>query len=151
MMKSLITFAAIILMVSCKNEGSTATSVENVYVDSFFEDVKNLDSETIKTPIKSFLAEAEELADKKIDLTKDNTKDAFKTALDYTKAVIVVENHTIVKILSQDDCKPSGAWATCMPLVEGYIKKGDLDYKKDYANNIIGIPDNQKRTLYLFE
>jgi len=37
-----------------------------------------------------------------------------------------------------------------MPHAEGYIKKGGLTYKKDYINNIIGLPDAQERTMYLF-
>ena len=37
-----------------------------------------------------------------------------------------------------------------MPKAEGYIKKGSLNYNNDFANNIIGVPDNQKRIMYLF-
>jgi hypothetical protein len=37
-----------------------------------------------------------------------------------------------------------------MPKCEGYIKKGKLNYKSNYMNNIIGIPDNQERVAYFF-
>ena len=37
-----------------------------------------------------------------------------------------------------------------MPTVEGYIKKGKLNYKKDFMNNVIGIPDKQERVAYFF-
>ena len=37
-----------------------------------------------------------------------------------------------------------------MPFVEGYIKKGKLNYKKDYMNNVIGTPDGQQRVAYFF-
>jgi hypothetical protein len=37
-----------------------------------------------------------------------------------------------------------------MPYVEGYVKKGELQPKADYANNIIGLPDTQERIMYLF-
>ena len=64
---------------------------------------------------------------------------------------IIVANHTVIKITDFNDCKPSASWGTCMPMAEGYIKKGVLQHEKDYCNNIIGLPDNQKRTLYLFD
>ena len=38
-----------------------------------------------------------------------------------------------------------------MPKVSGYIKKGELQYQNDFMNNVIGLPDNQERYMYLFE
>ena len=83
-------------------------------------------------------------------VNKDNIKDALAKAKDFKNVVITVDNHTIVK-LDVNDCKPSSAWSACMPKAEGYIKKGDLVYQNDYANNIIGLPDGQERLLFLFD
>ena len=116
----------------------------------FLTDTKALEQDTSANPIESFKTAATTQAAKSITLTKDNIKTALEAAINYKHAVIVVGNHTIVKVTDLTNCKDSGAWGTCMPHVEGYIKKGDLKPMADYANNIIGLPDAQERTLYLF-
>ena len=84
-------------------------------------------------------------------MDKNNIETVLTEAKTYKNCVIITGNHTIVKILDFDDCKQSSSWGYCMPTAEGYIKKGELVSQEDYINNIIGRPDAQKRTVYLFE
>ena len=63
---------------------------------------------------------------------------------------IISGNHTIITVIDYDNCKQSASWGACMPFTEGYIKKGKLEHQEDYMNNIVGLPDSQKRTAYLF-
>ena len=79
-----------------------------------------------------------------------NIKEVLIKSRDYANCVITTGNHTIVKIESMDNCQQSGSWKACMPYVKGYVKKGKLNYKADYMNNVIGIPDGQQRIAYFF-
>lgn len=167
-MKSFTILLLLLITFSCKDENKTTeTSVEtdakteitNTKVKSktvtnnssiaFLSNVKSLENDNSANPIETFQKTAKNSAKAIINLNKETIKTALEKAKSYTSAVITVENHTIVK-LNLEDCKPSGAWASCMPKAEGYIKKGELVYQNDYANNIIGLPDSQKRLLYLF-
>lgn len=130
-----------------KNTATKATG--NTSAIAFLEDIKSLEKDTSSNPIDTFKDAAEASAKDVIKINKDNIKEVLAKAKNFKHAIITVKDHTIVK-LNLDDCKPSGAWAACMPKAEGYIKKGDLIYQNDYANNIIGLPDNQERLLYLF-
>ncbi len=105
-------------------------------------------------------SEAEPLADikiladtkaaKKIVLTKESIQTALDELANYNKAIIIVGNHTIVKITDHKNCKASGAWGAFMPFGKGLIQKaGVFEPSEDYINNIIGIPDGQERILYL--
>jgi len=117
----------------------------------FLADIKTLEQDKRANPIERFKVTAITKANKSIVLTKDNIKTALETAKQYKYAVIVVGKHTIVKITDHEKCKVSASWGACMPYVEGYVKKGELLPKADYANNIIGLPDAQERILYLFK
>lgn len=102
-------------------------------------------------PLRDIKILADSKADKKIELTKDNAQAALDEISSFKNAVIIVGGHTIVKITDAKNCKQSGAWAACMPFGNGLIQKsGAFVSKEDYINNIIGIPDTQERTLYLF-
>ena len=144
-MKLLTIIISLTLLISC-NENKV-----NNNKSLLIEDITILNDTKYKTPIKTFNEYASLNADKKIRLKKENINSALENIKEFNYAAIVVENHTVVKIIDYKDCKQSGAWNACMPKVEGYIKKGTLNYKKDYANNIIGVPDNQKRIMYLFK
>lgn len=164
-MKNLAILFICVLALSCKEdskqpETKTTTQTEttdtkenkvesNTSTIAFLEDIKNLAKDTSSNPIENFKDAAKTSAIEIITLNKDNINDALTKAKNAKHAVITVKDHTIVK-LNLDDCKTSGAWAVCMPKAEGYIKKGDLIYQNDYANNIIGLPDSQERLLYLF-
>ncbi|WP_417557955.1 hypothetical protein [Mesoflavibacter zeaxanthinifaciens] len=159
-MKHLAYLLILVLAFSCKDnqkektdtkvESTTRTENTETTTDlPFLKDIKSLEKDTSANPIEAFKTIATNLATEVVKLNKDNIKDALTKAKDFKNVVITVDNHTIVK-LDVNDCKPSGAWSACMPKAEGYIKKGDLAYQNDYANNIIGLPDDQERLLFLF-
>ena len=162
-MKHLAYVLILVLALSCKNnqkekvDTKVESTTQNTEKDAetttnlpFLIDIKNLEKDTSANPIEAFKTKATNLATKVVKLNKDNIKDALTKAKDFKNVVITVDNHTIIK-LNVNDCKPSGAWSACMPKAEGYIKKGDLAYQNDYANNIIGLPDGQERLLFLFD
>ena len=123
--------------------------VESTVVSGFLKDINSL--KQVKKPMKTFIAQAEKTADKSILFTKDNIQEVLDEAVNYNGFVIVVEDHTIVKIDDVKNCKASGSWGACMPFVKGFIKKGELKYQEDYCNFIIGTPNAQKRTAYFFK
>lgn len=164
--KSLLTITVSLSILSCnntakeptKNSHTTTPTIENVVKTetqktteiAFLNDITTLEKET-KTPIKNLIKQAQANASKIISINKDNITESFAIAETYVHALVIVEDHTAVKITNLNDCKPSGSWAACMPMAEGYIKRSSvLNHKKDYINNIIGLPDAQERTLYLF-
>jgi hypothetical protein len=161
------------LLISCKEESSTtptndSTSAEVVTIDMdtetpvekeetsasstniYLSDIKSFSNTEDGNPIEKFQALAEQSAVQKIDITKENFATALQTAAGFKHIYITVENHTVVKIKDLTNCQHSKSWKTCVPYAYGYIKKGEMLYEEGYANNIIGIPDSQQRTLYLF-
>lgn len=136
-------------MVGCgsdqNNDSSNTSIVSNVLEN--FSSIENVENEN---GIALFQSHAYKIANEQINFSKDNVEDMLNEAKSYKHCIIVIGDHTIVKVLNYDDCKQSGSWRACMPYVEGYIKKGSYDYQEDYMNNIIGLPDDQERTAYLF-
>ncbi|MBL6869795.1 MAG: hypothetical protein ISQ99_06960 [Flavobacteriales bacterium] len=154
-MKNFLLFIfSLLILVSCENSTATnniATNKEKPNtVSLFLADVQSILSDTNKNPIVTFSKLAKDISEKNIRLKKNNIASALEEAKEYSNGVIVVENHTIVKLISFDDCQKSGSWGVCMPKGEGFIKKGNLNYKSDYINNIIGTPNSKKVTLFLF-
>lgn len=140
-------------MLSCsseKEQNDEKQQTKHSIVADFINDITYLESVETNSEIAAFEQEATAVADRMIPLDKENIASVLVTAKHYKAMVITVEDHTIVKILDLSDCQPSGSWGTCMPMGEGYIKKGGLVKRKDYINNIIGAYDNQQRTAYLF-
>jgi hypothetical protein len=153
-MKNLLCTCLSFILFSCGNSSShsitSSSELDETIVSDFLKNVKSLEKIEEGNPIEAFSASAKEVADATFSLEKGGAEDLFETAKGYAHCVIVVEDHTIVKIEDFDDCKQSGSWATCMPMGKGYVKRGDLDSEKDYINNIIGTPDDKERTVYLF-
>ena len=149
--KIAILFFASSLIIGCdsKTNFEVDGNVNNV-VSNFLSEVKSLESDTNINPIIAFKELADEISDTKMVISKKNIKKVLIKSKKYSNCVIITGNHTIVKIISFDNCQPSGSWKACMPLVEGYIKKGKLNYKKDFMNNVIGAPDKQERVAYFF-
>lgn len=140
------------ILASCGNNTSENTSEEQEnYVSLFLNQSPKFAKETNVNPIETFSAQADKKADKSMKLTKDNIDNALKSAKKYNYAVVVVENHTIVRLVNYEDCQQSGSWNACMPKGEGYIKRGKIESQNDHINNLIGKPDNQQRMLYLFK
>ena len=149
MKKNLLFIFSLVILLSCEN--STANNKENPNtVSLFLADVQSILLDTNKNPIVAFSELAKGISEKNIRLKKNNIASALEEAKEYSNGVIVVENHTIVKLISFNDCQKSGSWGVCMPKGEGFIKKGNLNYKSDYINNIIGTPSSKKVTLFLF-
>jgi hypothetical protein len=149
--KIAILFFASSLIIGCDSKTNLEVdgNVNNV-VYNFLSEVKSLESDTNINPIIAFKELAEEISDTKMVVSKKNIKKVLIKSKKYSNCVIITGNHTIIKIISFDNCQPSGSWEACMPLVEGYIKKGKLNYKKDFMNNVIGAPDKQERVAYFF-
>lgn len=158
-MKHLLWVIAIPCFLACSNETveskepskkSKAASNNPSLVDKFLANTSFIEEMEGDNPIESLAILADKQADQKIKFGKSNIKSVLKQAREYSGFFIIVENHTIVKIDDLDNCNASGSWNACMPFGEGYIKKGSLVQSEDYINNIIGLPDAQKRTAYLF-
>jgi len=165
----IITFS--LLVVSCKDDTKTNKSVDeikteasstsspktntsknktnNSSIQKYLNNFKSLEDTSNGNPIDNFMAAANENNAKIIVLTKENVTSSFAKAKDYKHAYLIVKNHTIVTIPDFTDCKPSGSWGTCMPMGIGYIKKGAMQPKEDYINNIIGRPNKDQKLVLI--
>jgi len=152
-MKQLSIALIFILAVACSSEQTTSetTETKTTIVVNFIDDISSLENIEKGNPIVLFQEQAKDKADKVIKFSKDNISDVLETASNFSSLVIVVGDHTIVKITDIKDCKQSGSWGACMPMAKGFIKKKDLVSQEDYINNIIGRPDSQERVAYFFE
>lgn len=79
-------------------------------VSKFLRDVKSIESDTNTNPIVAFKELAEEITEDKIILTKKNIKKVLIKSKEFSNCVIITGNHTIVKIISFDNCQQSGSW-----------------------------------------
>ena len=104
----------------------------------------------VDRPIADINLIAMQQADTMLVLKKTNVSEVLSMAKKYQYCLITVERHTIVLVESWTNCIQSGSWGVCMPYGSGYIQKGELSKKVDHINNIIGIPDSQRRTVFLF-
>lgn len=102
-------------------------------------------------PIPSINKAAAQQADTIFFLTKDNIYQVFKEAKKYKSCIISVESHTFVSVESWTNCSKSGSWNFCMPYGTGFIQRDEMVKKEDYIKNIIGMPDAQRRTVFLFD
>jgi hypothetical protein len=127
---------------------STAQENKAETMKQFVKDIPSLASEKITT-IDGLVEASKKKASKTIVLTKDNIAESLKEANGKT-CIIVVEKHTFVKFSDTKKCNTSGSWGACMPYGEGYIQNVNLKSVNDYINNIIGKPDTQNRTLFIF-
>lgn len=151
-MKKLALLAAFPLFIACNSNGTSSTvTAQNSVAFAFTEDpasALNLEG----NPIVSLIEDAENNSSASMSLDKTNVSEVVEKMKMYSTSIVVVEDHTVVRIVDPNDCKPSGSWNSCMPLAEGYIRQsGTMKPHGDYLNNIIGLPDDQKRTVYYFE
>lgn len=103
-------------------------------------------------PIAGVAELAKNQAAKSIEITKENMASMLTEAKDYRTVIIITGSHTIVKITSLANCAHSVAWEVCMPQGVGYVQRsGELNKMEGFINNIIGVPDAQKRTAFLFK
>jgi len=171
-MKHLYFIITLTLLVSCKDDVKTNETIEKVEktevssasspktntsknktnnssIQKYLNNFKSLEDTSNGNPIDNFMAAANENNAKVIVLTKENVTSSFTKAKDYKHAYLIVKNHTIVTIPNFIDCKPSGSWGTCMPMGIGYIKKGAMQPKEDYINNIIGRPNKDQKLVLI--
>ena len=140
-----------LVLVGCNSEPKREASPEEISVAiNFINDIETL--RIVEDPIASFKAGAESTAAEAYAFDADNAQIMLEKIKDYGHTVIVVEDYTVVVALgnSQDECRQSASWKACMPYVRGFIKKGELEYQEDFANNLIGSPDKQSRRIYFF-
>lgn len=146
-------FALIVLAFFSVNLcAQSATKAETL--KSFLNGVITFNAEDINQhePLITIRELAETNADKSIQLTKENIESSITEMKDFSNAVIIVGKHTIAKISNIEECQQSGAWGACMPKATGFVQKqGQLISHDNYLNFIIGVPDSQERTLYLFK
>jgi len=132
---------------------SQAQNTKITVLKQFLSDLINFDGRVFneEQPIISISSMAHEKAAEIIIITRENIKLALIEAKTFKHCLIIGEHHTLIRIIDNEDCSPSNLWRTSMPLSRAYIqKKGVLDEKKDYLNKLIGRPDSQIRTMYLF-
>ncbi len=122
-------------------------------VGDFIANVMTIDKGDLNedSPIASVNQLAFVKADTSIVITKDNMAESLQDAEDYRACLITVGVHTIVLVMDYSIGVSSGSWGCKMPFGKGYVQKGSLNLKEDYINNIIGIPDSQKRMMFLFK
>lgn len=120
----------------------------------FVQNVISLDEALLSgaEPITQLDLILSEKADKSETISKDNIAEMLGMAKSYNKAVIIVGKHTIAIVEDFTHSQPSGAWGTNLPKAKALIQKsGEFNQEEDYLNNLIGIPDQQVRHLFLFK
>jgi hypothetical protein len=118
------------------------------------DNIIQIDSEKLSgsEPISQLAIIFTEKADKTISINKANIAQSLDEARKYSKVLIIVGTHTLIKIKDFDDCQKSTAWGACMPKGVGLTQKeGDFEKETDYINNLIGKPDGQNRKMFLFK
>lgn len=125
-----------------------------VQLQSFIADIVTVSDEKldVSEPIAPLAELLRSKSDTSLLLNKEGMVEGLSLLESYRFAIIVVGNHTIVKITDKNDIRQSGAWGTKVPKGVALIQRsGVLTEKNDYINNLIGVPDNQKRFLFLFK
>ena len=146
--KTLVPFICAVAMLRLTN----CSSSEKKQDSRFNGDILNLDDSLMdsRQPINAIASLAKRDADKTINLEPENIAKALEEAKNYEGAIIIVGNHTVVKITDFNDCKKSSSWKTNMPSGKGFVQNKGLNKCSDYLNQLIGQPDKQERVLYLF-
>lgn len=121
-------------------------------LNALLGDIVNVGNSNVnpERPISNYNLLSLQQADTMYVITKSNIQELITIAKKYDKAIITVGRHTIVRIDDWTNCIQSGSWGVCMPKGKGFIQRGIMEEKDDYINNIIGQPDGQRRTLFLF-
>ncbi len=152
-MKNFLWALGLVTLIGCSDSTHNDQDSTNkeLLVTNFLNDTRSFERADFEQPIEEFIVSASEIANEAVELDKNSIQGFIEKGSSFSYGVIVVGNHTIVKIGDFENCKTSSSWGTCMPFGEGYIKKGDLIFQKEYINNIIGRPDSQKRLGFLFK
>ncbi len=148
-MRSIFTF----LWISLITVSGMAQQSKDAVIKEFAAGVVSFEEGELNehSPIASFNKVAYSQAEKSIVITKENMAQSITEAAGYKTCIITVGTHTIAKVTNFGKSVMSGSWGCKMPYGQGYIQKGTLSFKEDFLNNIIGIPDTQRRMMYLFK
>jgi hypothetical protein len=121
-------------------------------VTDLFKGIINFDGSQIneERPIPTLNLLAAQQADTLFFLNKNNVSSVMKEAKKYKSCIISVDRHTIVLVTSWENSSKSGSWNYYLPYGIGFIQRENLAKKEDFVKNIIGIPDSQRRTVFLF-
>lgn len=134
--------------------GFTAKAQTNAEtLQSFLSDVISFEETTLDSnrPMPKIRQMASVQSDTLFVLSKDNASEVFANTSDYKHCLVFTGSHTIVKVTDFNKRIASGSWQCKMPFGVGYIQRGDMTTKEDYINNIIGVPDAQKRVVFFFK
>ena len=143
----------LLIILLCMSVPVLAQQSKGEILQEFLGSVIQLNEEilTHSEPIAGVAELAKNTAAKSMEITKENMAAFLTEARNYQNVIIITGRHTIVKITSLDDCVQSGAWGVCMPKGVGYVQQGgELKEMEGFINSIIGVPDAQKRTAFLF-
>lgn len=148
-MKTVFTFLFVFGMIL----SLTAQESKDVTIKEFTEGIVTFSDGdlNVSSPISSFNKIALEQASKSIVLTKENMAASLLEAKKYKACIITVGVYTIVKVSDFSKTIMSGSWGCRVPFGSGYVQKVTLNFKEDYINNIIGVPNSQRRMMFLFE
>lgn len=144
----------IIILFVFTSLSSHAQNTKTIVLKQFLTDIVKLDGKALdeEQPIISICEIAKSKADKTIEINYETIGSALLEAKNYKHCLITVDAHTLVKVVSFKDSSLSGIWHVATPICKGYIQKSGVLYdKKDYLKNLIGKPDSQIRTMYLFK
>lgn len=132
-------------------ENTTQTAEEkNEIYDAFVNDLEALE-DFEGNPVPEFKVYADKNAALKEELHKSNAAEAFEKAKQYKNVFIVLDDHTVAKIVDHEQTQASGSWGIELPMAEGYIRNGGkINYENNYINYIVGTPDHGNQTIYYF-
>ncbi len=133
--------------------GINAQTTSSDEVIELFNDVLDFSDANInKTrPVSSIIKTAARQADTIYFLTKDNVSSVMSQAKKYKHCIIAVETHTVVLVNSWSKVSKSGTWNYYLPYGVGCIQRNELIKKEDYIKNLIGTPDFQRRSVFLYD
>lgn len=153
-MKKLILLLVVASLASCNSDSGSSNGEGNKSIAFRFMDNPAVLLEVEGNPIITLKENAEATADEVLSLDRANVKEVIAGMKNSSSWLIIVGDHTAVRSVkgAEADCKVSGSWGECMPLVEGYVRSdGAMKAHGDYMNNVIGLPDDQERWVFLYE
>ncbi len=151
-MKKLAFLLSILFMPFCFTQCDTDNKTDEV--ELLINNILSFNADQLDNdePIVSVLDLAYQQASKAIPISASNMESVLGEAQQFKSMLLVVGNHTLVKITDLENCKKSTSWGCCMPIGVAITQKsGEMKKRKDYINNLIGTPDSQIRTVFLFD
>lgn len=150
-MRGLMVIWVMILLIGCKNDTRKIDNNKQL-VKNFLAQPNSIRITTHQNPIAEFNAISRKMAHDYAIMQKSTTDSLLKMSALYRHTVIVIEDHTILKLIEPDSCMPSNAWKACMPKGIGFKRtENKLVPQKGFLQYIIGNPDSKRRIIYFFK